>query len=439
MASLWARLGEEFKAHQLFQAGRSLTDQSKAPGLIRDWPLIFGETRRVFWPLSLLAVQQYKANDNLGFQQSMKQMNEIFEYANKDNRKVLLGYDLAIAQIQVRDQAGASLTLGKVRDLQKKLEEQGPQEQLYGKRRSWIHAEHSLALVYLGVGNFEAAEAIINRLLQVRRPPTPPYMYINTVHWVTIALISAHLGDFETLALATKKFDDHIAQHSLHHQSFLQDEKIRIYLEISEILYERGDFKSSQEYLHVAHQLLKGRQPSGDILENSSVDWYWNRVGSLYLLFGNQVAAAKAREHILDKMFSDQSLENIVKFYLRAGDVKSVRALAMELLQKKRKQEFPWELNKIVYQQAKYGDIPGAMVTINELYEGELAKTRQYPWEVQYWLALRAVGKARIVAGDYSKTLQWGRALPRPELRVYALLGVVEGLAELFGNSRLAK
>jgi hypothetical protein len=77
----------------------------------------------------------------------------------------------------------------------------------------------------------------------------------------------------------------------------------------------------------------------------------------------------------------------------------------------------------IAYQQAKSGDVKGAMGTLEEHLKG---------WNHQQALqrALQSIGYAQAERGEVKEALTWAKELTAPEAKGYALLGVAEGMLE---------
>ena len=161
----------------------------------------------------------------------------------------------------------------------------------------------------------------------------------------------------------------------------------------------------------------------------------WQEIANVYAKLGNvegmyQAEAQAISERLpLTETILEDARYYLAEFQLQSGDIQGARQTAT--------QARDWTLAGIIRAQAEHGDVAGAQRSLARLEQGwalpeklqafrALYKTTEYP--VYYHEAMRAVAKARVLAGEVAATLEWARAQRYPDLKAFALLGVADGL-----------
>ena len=162
----------------------------------------------------------------------------------------------------------------------------------------------------------------------------------------------------------------------------------------------------------------------------------WQEIANVYAKLGNvegmhQAEAQAILEHL---PHTETILEDawcyLAEAQLEVGDIEEARQSSL--------QARDWTLAEIIRAQAEHGDVAGAQRSLARLgqqwvlskrlqtFSWAIFKTTQYP--VYYHAAVRAVTKARVLAGDVQATLEWARKQRHPDLKAFALLGFADGL-----------
>ena len=157
----------------------------------------------------------------------------------------------------------------------------------------------------------------------------------------------------------------------------------------------------------------------------------WQQIAIIYAKLGEVDGVHQAETQAVLDQLPDTGMLSIAWPYLaevqlQAGDVAGARQTASQA-----------DDIRIVRAQAEHGDVAGAQVGLTAFdrwwalsgrarAQASIYKTTQAHPDHQ--AAVRAVAKARVVAGDIWATLEWARKYPYPDLKAYALIGFAEGL-----------
>ncbi|MGD9850917.1 MAG: hypothetical protein AB7T38_06605 [Nitrospirales bacterium] len=138
-----------------------------------------------------------------------------------------------------------------------------------------------------------------------------------------------------------------------------------------------------------------------------------------------------AAEQILEETrsdFKDQILFALLETQLERGDVEESRKIA---------ERMTWRSTDVMRTQIQFGDITGAKLTMEKFivdynnlewikeHKKSLQTTEEHP---EYHQNLRMIGAARARIEELGPLLEWARSQPSQELKIFALLGIAEGL-----------
>ena len=223
------------------------------------------------------------------------------------------------------------------------------------------------------------------------------------------------------------------------------DADIMDLLWLSELFREVGEQQTALDYLEQARILAHDRvfalplieDPSRFILDHRyhAAARSWSGIAIQAARLGKLERAREAETHIPLSWQKGHSVFFIAEAQLRNGD----RAGARETAQLTVRTKDTYTLGRIVVAQAQDGDVEGAVGSFERLeylldsdakLQEYLARLESTEYPPCFLEAIRAVAKARILAGDVAETVTWANRQPTPYKKTYALLGIAEGLLE---------
>ncbi len=150
-------------------------------------------------------------------------------------------------------------------------------------------------------------------------------------------------------------------------------------------------------------------------------------IGKLQAHLGNFTDA----EHTLAQ--THQDLQDHILYAIFETQLEHGQTLAS----RKTVARMQWGSADVLRTQIQFGDITGAKLTFEKLIEiynnlewyNEYRKSLARPYEhPEYLQNLRMIGGARAQKEELGPLLEWARSQPNTELKIFALLGIAEGL-----------
>lgn len=330
------------------------------------------------------------------------------DYQHSDG-KIFALKEIAIAQIKSKDSDGVRTTLKDIFQAMHILKEKRILIE-EGYETFKIRILMDISKVWAQVGDRISATDAIQKSLEVAERIEDK----QAASWAfrDIAIAQGWMGDREAAMKTIQKLFDA--------RGGIQDSyTVALYnsidlLNVTSALIQSGKPEGATGDIEKAIEMMK-------VIEiekrRSSI---WRKISIIRAQLGDITGAFSAEAKITDESFKGEAIPIIADVQINAEDYSSARKTA-DLVGVTKRLDI---LKRIVIAQANNGDIQGALHTLETLCctKSEIGKIRSE--------ALREVAMARTIAGEPKETLKWAFNQNLPQEKVYALLGVAEGIAK---------
>lgn len=256
----------------------------------------------------------------------------------------------------------------------------------------------------------------VNEIIQnaLQRVNSSQDEWAKSGYYLAIATAQARLGD-ETSAKETlnKVFS---ARDRVHSQSPDKTEhfKINALLSVTMGLIEAEDRPAATRMLETALQRTYSMKEGSLQLEKYKSGAFRD-IAITAAKLGDIKMALEAEAAILNERFKGVSIPYIIQAQIKSGDLKQALQLVNSI-----REDDPGEggalLRQIAIAQVEAGDFRGALKTAEADPNSEDSRF------------LRSIASARVKMGDTGSAYEWASSQRTPIQKVYALIGIAEGL-----------
>lgn len=357
-----------------------------------------------------IAEHQHKAGQEAAAKATIAQAVELAQVLDNDPEGITRLHVVAGTQARMGDRAGVAATFARLREV-------------FGSYMSSVEvaAIRNIVEVFMNQGKRQVAQAMMHELVSGK------------TNWETreMAVVFAKLGEVETTEKILEKVfkaQKTVQANEPHYNLFVNTETM---LKVTEGFWEAGKDLAARAMLRKALREIEKikDQTTAELFDQIYGPYHiWPKVAVLHAKFGNLQDAQRTLTQISIDDLKMEPLQAILEMQLQRGELEKARQTAHHPA---------IDLERVIEAQVRYGDVEGAkrsMDTFKKSIESNegLQRYRTHYHIVEqprdYQNVVRMVAKARITKGEYPETLEWARNQSTPDLKTYALLGVVEGM-----------
>lgn len=363
-----------------------------------------------------IALAQAKAQEFVGargtFKRAVQIAHEIPNDYRHSNGKIFALKEIAIAQIRSGDSDGVKATLKNAFQAMEILKE----------KRMLIDEGYELfkisflmhiAKAWAQVGDRVAAGEVIQKSLKIAQQIKD--RHTSSLAFRDIAIAQGGMGDRqEAMKTVQKLFDARTidARTEVQTPKDVALHNIIDFLNVTLALIEGGKLEGAEEDINKAIEMMKAIEKEG----RSSV---WRKIAVIRAQLGDIAGAFAAESEISDRSFRGESIPFIADAQIKAEDFSEAHRTA-DRVRGVDRQDI---LKKIAIAQTNIGDINGAMHTLELLCcSNRESRSRSE--------ALREIARVRASTADVKEGFTWALGQSSPQEKVYALLGLAEGVAK---------
>ena len=376
--------------------------------------------RDSWWFTDLLAIAEYqhKAKQEDASRATITKALELAQVLSCNDSDFLTRLGLvAVTQVQLGDVAGVERTLSRINELSRK------QNKKFGNYNEALVIQN-VAEAFMNQEKHSAAKTILHEFVRRKGNWELPAM----------AVIFAKLGDIETTEKILKKVfkaQKTVKADDPHFNLLVNTETM---LKVAEGFWAAGRNLSAKAMLSSAMRAIERMKDQKTEESFGQAYWLWPKVAVVQAKFGKLQLAQRMLNQIPIEELKREPLQVILETHLQMGEVEKARKTA---------QHPAIDLERAIETQARHGDFKGVKISLKALKKTiesnkglQRYKTMFHinEWPRDYQNAVRMVAKARIKIGEYHETLDWARNQSTPDLRTYALLGVVEGFVSEYAG-----